>query len=191
MSGSSEPGKGESGRVKSLLGCGLVGFLAVAVAVVVMVKGPSHGADYRDHCERETIALLRALAVAQTTYRQQDRDGDGKAEFATPYTLLRTAKLPNGKPLKLISEGVAGASGLKGKPLNGYVLLEVATVGGKKVDSAQNFAICAIPIEGGAAVWRTFVVSADRVVRANVTGPGVVVKDLPADPEQAGWSRAE
>jgi hypothetical protein len=91
----------------------------------------------------------------------------------------------------LVGGIVAAAAGMKGEPLYGYVFLDMPTIGGKKVDPAKDFALCAVPVPDSPASWLTCLVSTDGVVWSRMVGHGCVVKDFPKDPAAHGWQRAE
>jgi len=83
------------------------------------------------------------------------------------------------------------ARGPDGEPEFGYRFLECARVGGKPINWAKDFALCATPANYGETGRRTFVVRADGVVWAKDLGRAEFVEDFPADPGAEGWEKVQ
>jgi hypothetical protein len=141
--------------------------------------------------ETNAVAALRGYLRAQVRYRREDRDGDGKPEYAKPYPLLRDRKGPGGQPLNLISAGLAAARGEEGTPFHGYRFADAVRLGGKPVDWSRDCGLCASPAVYGKTGVRTFIVSTDGLVWSKDLGGSEFVKDFPSDPAAAGWQAAD
>jgi hypothetical protein len=176
-----------------LLGCGVMGFLAIPVlAIVAAIAIPSLLAARRGSLETNAVGSMMTYCAAQTMFKRQDWDSDGELEYAKPYALLYSAAGPDGTPVMFIDQAFAAAAGAAGMPKHGYVFSEIETIGGQPVDWTTDFAFCALPADYGRTGYRTFIVKTDGTVYGMDQGPaGTFVTDYPADPWSEGWILAE
>src|SRR6185503_7791624 len=80
-----------------LLGC-------IAISSLSRVKVASHEAD--------AVAVLRNIAVTETSWRQNDGDGNGRPDFWTQdFSGLNRVTNASGDPMGLLSDDVARADG--------------------------------------------------------------------------------
>ncbi len=78
-----------SGGLLKVLGrVALVVVVLGGVLIVVMVKGSSHSADWRDSNQRQTVATLRNYVLAQALYEDRDKN----AGYAAQYPVLQDQK---------------------------------------------------------------------------------------------------
>lgn len=142
-------------------------------------------------------AHLRIYCAVQSMYRRKDWDGDGVFEYAFPYTLLNTQRLPKSGPIKLIDDAFANAS--RDNPLSGTTVpnhgyLFVDLVGDAKVKSyddgkgncVHGYGLCAYPAEYGRTGRMTFVTTIEGTVYMKDT-EGKPVTVFP-DVEKEGWA---
>jgi hypothetical protein len=134
---------------------------------------------------------FRDYASAQKMFKRNDWDGDGLLEYAPDLRELHGAKDMAGKQIQLINESMASARGSEATPWQGYLFLEMKTVGGKPIDWAKDFALCAVPSQYGKTGWLTYIVKTDGRVWSRDSGTGEFVADFPADPESQGWTMAQ
>ena len=126
------------------------------------------------------VQAMRRYAEAQNAYHKTDWNGDGKYTYAKTLKELSDARL--------IPEEMAAASGPNGKPYNGYLYLELKTVGGVPINWVDDFALCAIPAKYGKDGYRTFVVATHETIFGFDQGPKTdFVRDHPQNPTAAGW----
>ncbi len=168
-----------------LLGVLVIGlFLAVGIAV---------GVNWWRRISRNEIGAVgscRAYAEAQC----MSRSGSGDlpyVDYCHPYTELVTRKGRDGKPMELISRGLAAGRGLQGVPHHGYLFQDLKTIGGKPIDWVDDFGLCATPAKHGVTGRRTFILDTKGTVWGKNLGKSDFVKDFPANPQAAGWRIAE
>ena len=120
-------------------------------------------------------------------YIKIDWKGDGKRQYAAFLPDLYTDRA-SGKEPKLMDRGFADAHGLAGTPKQGYRFQECKTIGGKPIDWAKDFALCATPSEYGVTAEHTLIISSKWDVWFKDLGKSELIDDFPADPKAAGWS---
>ncbi|MHC4916718.1 MAG: DUF2950 family protein [Planctomycetota bacterium] len=188
QSGESKKGCMSIGRIfVVLLLLGVVGAAVYFTVWPLLSSGP-HPIS---RAETSAVGRLRTYLSAQAIYRREDRDGDGKPEYAKPYPLLRDRNGPGGLPLNLISAEFAAARGPEGRPLDGYRFSDAVRLGGEPVDWSRDCGLCAAPAVYGKTGVRTFIVATDGTVWGKDLGGSEFVKDLPADPAADGWEAAD
>jgi len=137
-------------------------------------------------------ANARAYACAQTMYVMTDWDGDGKKEYAHPFTNLYVDASAGNKNLQLMDQGFYAAAGPAGVPKQGYLFRDCKTIGGKPIDWTTDYALCAVPAVYGRTGFSTFIISSDGRAYGKDLGAGATfVDDYPADPAKAGWVEAD
>jgi hypothetical protein len=166
-----------------ILGLGLPVLAAIVIPVVLASRRPA--------TEARVAAVLRDYARAQARFRQNDWDSDGVLEYANPYTLLRTQTFAGGPPAGLIDAEFAAARGRNGTPRHGYLFREMKTIGGRKIDWAKQFALCAVPRDYCRATCRTLIISAKGKVYALDRGSNEFLDDYPRKPSAEGWESVE
>ena len=185
------PAKGRFSR-RAIIGCALaipVGIALLLCAGAVLFGRPRYGSGGG---ESGAAWRCRSYALAQSTYKRTDWDGDWVLVYATPYTKLYSQKDKAGKPIQLISPALAGAQGATGAHLFGYLYQDMETIGGAKIDWADEFALCATPARYGEHRSRsTFIVSSSGTVWYKDLGKSEFVKDYPANPAAEGWRKME
>jgi hypothetical protein len=150
----------------------------------------SHG-WYGCGLETNAVGSCRAYAEAQTMYKRNDWDGDGKLTYAASFPLLNTTADANGTPIQLLDSAFATATS-PAMPKHGYYFVNMKTIGGRKIDWANDYALCAAPAVYGRTGYRTFIVSTNGTTFGKDLGPeGKPVEDYPADPMAEGWIIAE
>jgi hypothetical protein len=171
---------------------GAIGTLSSFFVMCTAIAIPSMMTARRSSFEVNGMCCLRACATAQTMYIKTDWDGNGKKEYAFPFTNLYQDASCGGKEHKLIDRGFADAAGPAGAPKMGYLFQDCKTIGGKPIDRTKDYALCAKPAVYGRTGCRTFIVSTDGMVWGKDLGSGATfVDDFPADPKAAGWSEAD
>ncbi len=138
--------------------------------------------------EARATAGCMAYASAQTMFRRNDWDANGKLEYAPSFATLNTQKDGNGDPIQLIDEAMAKAA-KGGTPKHGYVFSDMKTIAGKPLDWTNDFGLCAVPAEYGKTGTLTFMIATNGTVFSKDT-KGAAVTDYPADPAAAGWAIA-
>jgi hypothetical protein len=141
--------------------------------------------------ETSAIGTMRAYCSAQSMYKRNDWDGDGKLEYAADYRLLHDQPDGEGNEIQLLHVSCARAHGYQGVPKNGYLFMEMRTIGGKPIDHEHDYALCAIPAEYGKTGWRTLIVATNGTVWGCDFGSACFVGDYPEDPSAEGWIIAE
>ncbi len=176
-----------------LLGCGIVAVLAIPiVAIIAAIAIPSLLAARRGSLETNAVGSCRAYCSAQTMYRRNDWDGNGKREYAVPYTKLFSQADSSGDPVQLLDAAFAAAAGPNGSPKHGYLFQDMTSIAGVKIDWVNDYGLCALPSVYGRTGYRTFTVCTNGTVFGQDQGPGgSFVQDYPADPMAANWIIAE
>ena len=148
----------------------------------------SHGQFYG--IETNAVGSCRAYAEAQTMFKRNDWDGDGKFTYAASFPLLNTTPDARGQPIQLI-DGAFAAATSPTMPKHGYYFVNMKTIGGRKIDPANDFALCAVPAVYGKTGYRTFIVCTNGTTFGKDLGRSELVDDYPADPCADGWIIAE
>ncbi len=65
------------------------------------------------------------------------------------------------------------------------------TIGGKKINWVDDYALCATPAKYGVTGRRTFIINTSGTVWGKDLGKSEFVKDFPAKPQTQGWEIAE
>jgi type II secretory pathway pseudopilin PulG len=146
----------------------------------------------RQALETNAMGACRAYATAQAAYHRNDWDGDGKQEYASD---LRELCMPkdfdgSGSWCPTIDDAFAAATSPQ-TPKHGYWFKDMATIGGKPINWATDFALCAMPARYGRTGYHVFIVSTNGTVWGKDLGKSEFVADFPADPVKAGWIIAE
>jgi len=131
------------------------------------------------------VGPCRAYASAQTIYKRNDWDKDGKLTYACPFTLLATTTDDAGQPIQLIDAAFAAAAS-PSTPKHGYCYRDCQTIAGAPIDWEKDFALCATPATYGRTGYRTFIISTDGTTYGKDLGGAQFVSDYPADPVAAG-----
>jgi hypothetical protein len=90
----------------------------------------------------------------------------------------------------LLDRAFAQAKGPDGTPKHGYLFYSMETIGGEKINWANDFGLCAVPAEYGKTGRTTFIISTNGTV-FSIDNMGKPVTDYPADPTEEGWIIAE
>ena len=174
------------------------GLLVLAVGVLlVWVFMPRLGPHTISSNEAAAVAQLRTYCAAQSMYRRKDWDGDGIFEYAFPYVMLSTQRLPVTGPIRLIDDAFANASRdnpLSGTtvPNHGYLFVDLVGDANKdayydgKGNCVHGYGLCAYPAEYGRTGRNTFVIDIQGTVYMKDTG-GEPVTVFP-DVEKEGWA---
>lgn len=133
--------------------------------------------------EDAAVAAMRLYCTSQVVFVKK------KHKYASNMPELHSTKGADGKPLELVSKEMSEAYGERPIPWKGYVFREMQTIGGKKIDWSQDFALCATPAEYGKTGKLTFIVTIDELVLAKDLGKAQLLTDFPAQKE--GWSITE
>ncbi len=156
------------------------GFLMLALVLLGGLAGlswPMLRHAVRRYSEDKAFAALREYCNAQSAYRNKDWSRDGILRYAETLQELADADL--------IPAGMAAARGPNGKPYNGYLFLEMATIAGGAYESRHDFALCAIPAEYGETGCRSYIVCTNGLVLSRDQGPGgTFCEDFPAAPRE-------
>ncbi len=155
----------------------------LAVVLIAPFLMPPLMVDRRPSPENSAIGSCRTYCCLQSMYRRKDRDGDGKLEYAHPYTQLNA---PPGEPA-----GSTEDPFLRGEPKRGYRFRDMETIGGQTIDWEKDCALCATPVEYGVTGRRTFIVATNGTVFGKDLGGSEFVRDYPQDPGLEGWAIAE
>jgi hypothetical protein len=86
---------------------------------------------------------------------------------------------------------MAAAVGATGKPWDGYLFKDMASIGTVKIDWINDYACCATPAKYGGETRLTFIVCTNGTVFCKDLGKSQFVLDYPADPAAAGWKMAQ
>ncbi|HOX07369.1 MAG TPA: DUF2950 family protein [Planctomycetota bacterium] len=171
------------------LGGGGGGTSVAGISVIAAIAIPSLLASRRSSLETAGVAACRAYAAAQTMFRRNDWDGNKVLEYADDFSKLNTTKDAEGNPIQLIDAAFAAATG-PGSPKHGYYFVNMKTIGGAKIDWANDFALCAVPAVYGRTGYRTFIINTNGTT-FGIDNGGKPVEDYPADPQKEGWIIAE
>ncbi len=161
------------------------------VSIVAAIAIPSLLAARRTSLETNAVGSCRAYAAAQTMFHRNDWDGNGVLEYAPDFTALYSTKDAAKTPIDLIDAAFAAARGPKGPPKHGYVFYNMKTIGGKKINWVDDFALCAVPAVYRRTGYRTFIINTNGTVFGMDTGGNKPVFDYPANLVAAGWIIAE
>jgi hypothetical protein len=161
-----------------------------AVRAAPAVLDGLFGSRCHGSLETNAVGSCRAYASAQTIYKRNDWDKDGKLTYATPFPLLSTTLDEQGQPIQLIDAAFAAATS-PSTPKHGYCYRDCSTIAGAPIDWEKDFAICATPAVYGRTGYRTFIISTDGTTYGKDLGGAQFVSDYPADPVAAGWIIAE
>ena len=170
---------------------GLLVVLVVGVVVAIAIPGLFPTRRHAD--EAKAVGSLRVYAEAQIMSHRGDwvdSGTPGVLEYAHPYPKLYS-KLENGVPIALIDESFATARGPNGTPRHGYLFLDMKTIGGKKINWVDDYALCATPAKYGSTGRRTFFINTTGTVWGKDLGESKFLKDCPLNPETEGWIIAE
>ncbi len=143
-------------------------FVLVLGLVLVLGSAPARAADDLTASERAAVDTLQKIWAAQATYREGDRDGNGKHDYAPSLEALASAKVIDAEL----------AAGVKA----GYRLRIAAA-------SESAFAAVAVPEKPGAAAGRSFSVDDAGLFRAAPGGEEPTASSGPIDvsiPQSAG-----
>jgi type II secretory pathway pseudopilin PulG len=175
-----------------LLGCGIVGGFLLIVAVIAAIAIPSLLAARRSSLETNSVGSCRTYSSSQTMYKRNDWDGDGKMEYATPYTKLSSQVDTDGISIQLIDSAFAAAAGANGSPKHGYIYQDMTSINGNKIDWEIDYGLSGIPAIYGRTGYRTFIISTNGTVFGQDQGSGgSFVQDYPLEPTASGWNIAE
>jgi hypothetical protein len=136
-------------------------------------------------------SVMKAYAVAQTSYHREDFDKDQLMEYADklPQLAKDLADFAKSNGAKSsLPEGLAAAYGQDGKPLHGYVFKECQTFGAnQKIDWVNDYALCATPAKYGQTGRKTFIINTNGQVWAKDLGKSELISGCPMDPKSDGW----
>jgi type II secretory pathway pseudopilin PulG len=193
MSNGEAPEKKSSPWPWILLGCAIVGIVAVPIiAIIAAIAIPSLLSARRSSLETNAVGSCRAYCSAQTMYHRNDWDNDNTLEYAVPYTKLYSQVDATGNSINLLDAAFAGAKGPNGTPKHGYLFDDMKTMGGVKIDWVNDYGLCGLPAQYGRTGYRTFIVCTNGTVFGQDQGAaGGFVTDYPADPSVAAWIIAE
>ena len=139
----------------------------------------------------EAVGSCRAYAASQTMFHRNDWDGDKVMEYAADFTKLHSTKDGAGNAIQLLDKAFAAAKGPKGPPKHGYVFYNMKTIGGKKINWVDDYALCAVPAVYGRTGYLTLIINTNGTVFGKDTGGNKPVFDYPNNPAAAGWTIAE
>ena len=132
--------------------------------------------------EKKAVGALQTYALAQATVFEL------KKEFARSFTLLdEVLKPPGASPIVLVDAGFAKAAA-PDKALDGYYFVDIKSAGGKELDPAKEFALCAVPAAYGRTGRQVFIMGKDGVIYGKDCGESRPLADFPADPGKDGWA---
>jgi hypothetical protein len=140
-----------------------------------------------------TIANMRSLATAQSTFKRTDWYGHGKPGYAR--TAAHLYSIAPGLDPHLIDRAfmnafVNGPAGAAARPKAGYLFIDLTPGATSALPRAGDppvcqFAYCGYPAKYGVTETRTFIIDSDtKTVYAKDTG-GTPVSAVPAD--LTGW----
>jgi type II secretory pathway pseudopilin PulG len=160
------------------------------MAIVAAIAIPNLLMARRSSIESNAAASCRAYAGAQTMFKRNDWDGNGVLEYAADFPALCNTQDANGEAIMLLDRAFAQAKGPDGTPKHGYLFYSMETIGGEKINWANDFGLCAVPAEYGKTGRTTFIISTNGTV-FSIDNMGKPVTDYPADPTEEGWIIAE
>ena len=163
-----------------------------AASIIAAIAIPSLLAARKASLETNAVGSMRTYCSSQTMFKRNDWDGNGVLEYTKTFTALSTQLDANGESLQLIDAAFAAAKGKAGVPKHGYVFEDMKTIGGKKIDWTNDYALCGMPAAYGRTGYRTFIVWTNGTVFSKDLGAaGKFVTDFPKDPAKEGWLIAE
>jgi hypothetical protein len=169
---------GSSPRLRWL--CAIALLLLAATAVVFLLLRRR-----RLELEEHAISSMRIYVGAQRAFHKQDWDSDKTLEYATPFTLLVRCRPAE----SVLDTAFAAAQGFGGTPKHGYLFEDMETIGGKRIDWDNDFALCGTPFVYATTGYRILIVKTNGVVWAKDLGKSAFVKDFPSDPAAEGWEK--
>ena len=142
---------------------------------------------------------LRTIAVAQAYYRDNDRDGNGKADFwVDDVAGLYVAKISGGKRAKLIELSIAAADTRPVTPIDefanrapkaGYWYRAIRHEGDAKPNPLR-FAVVSYPDGYPETGTMTYIIDETNTGWQKDLGHGNGLEVFPKDPAGSGWRRA-
>jgi len=173
----------------------VIAFAVLALPVVGIPVGIGLTDYLRRRSEAEFVDILHRYDRAQSVYHSKDRDGDKKLEYCRRIGDLVGIEKSGGAGIAddelLVTEELAAARGRKGKPLRGYLFLEMSSIWKIPVNWEGDYAICAIPAEYGRTGTRTYIMKADGEVWWKDRGKAEFLRNYPRDREGNGWALFE
>ena len=181
-------------------------FFGCALAAVALLSCDGAQIDSNQRC---AVANFKTLTVAETDFRENDRDGDKDANFWVKDLSGLWGLQAGGEPLRLIDRHTAKADRTPGRgayvghadepPNCGYFFgaLKRYRQDGKAIDyddgkgrNASRFGFVAWPERLLRRGMLTYIVSERGAIYSKDTG-GKPVEEFPEDPAKEGWKRED